>query len=91
MARDLNKSLQLRVEDAGVGLDDRNSAIEGLQSIESVVRANDSGQVQAQVLRVHVCRESVWETLLLTSWNLDGILSSCQVSDDDWVGEIGRP
>lgn len=72
----------LRIEDAGIRLDDRDGAVVGLQSVESGLGIDNGSQVQSQILRVHVRLEAVGQALLLAGRNLDGILGRGQVADD---------
>lgn len=85
------QSLQLRIKYARIGLDDRNSAIEGLQGVEGICRADDGGQIESQILRVHVRLEAVGQALLLARSDLDSILDRGQVADDARSLAIGSP
>ena len=84
----------LGVEDAGVWFDNRHSAVVCLNSVENVlVVADDSRNVQSQILRVHVRRNRVRNTLFRSCGNLHAIANSGQVSDEarsGWV-EVGCP
>lgn len=72
----------LGIEEARVLLDDRNSAIEGLQSVKLALLAHNSGQIETELLRMHVGLESEWQRLLLASRNLDGVLLGGEVAHD---------
>jgi hypothetical protein len=75
-------NLQLRIEDTGVWFDNGDCAVESWESEESILRAHDGGQVQSQVLWVHVGGEAERQALLLAGWYLDGILVGCQVANN---------
>lgn len=74
--------LQLRVEDAGVWFDDGDCSIESWEGEESILRAHDGGQVQSQILWVHVGGEAERQALLLARRYLDSILVGCQVANN---------
>ena len=76
------RSLQLRVKETGIGLYDRDSAIEGVQGVEGILGLNHGSQIESQILWVKVRLESVRQGLLLARCNLDSILSSSQIAYD---------
>lgn len=73
----------LRVEDAGLRFHHAHSAIEGLngEELALAVRQN-GGQVQTEVLGVHLSGEAVADALLLTRGDLDAIARGSQVTDN---------
>lgn len=60
------ENLQLRVEDAGIGFDNGDGTVEGRKREEGVLRANNGGQVQSEILWVHVGGEAEGQALLLS-------------------------
>lgn len=84
------ENLQLRVEDAGIGFDNGDGTVEGRKREEGVLRANNGGQVQSEILWVHVGGEAEGQALLLSRGDFDGILVGCQVANDarrrSWIG-----
>jgi hypothetical protein len=84
----------LRIEDASIGLDNVDSPIESLEGVEHILLiANNSCQVQAQLLRMHINDKVVWDSSLFARGNLNPILDGGQVSDNArafWV-EVWSP
>lgn len=84
----------MRIEDAGVLLDNGDGLVVCLDGVESVLMVtDDSSDVQSQILRVHLRRESVWNTLLFAWPDLHAITDSGQVPDEAracWV-EVWGP
>jgi hypothetical protein len=75
--------LHLRVKDAGIRLDDANSAIVGNDRSQAALAVgNDGGKGQLEILGVHLGREAVADSLLRASGDLDGVASSSQVADN---------
>lgn len=74
--------LHVGVEDARLGLDDAHGAIEGLngEELALAIRQN-SGDVQTNILGVHLGREAVRDGLLLAGGNLGAIASGSQVAN----------
>ena len=87
------EDLHLRVEDTGVLVDNCDSTVEGLHSVEGTILRDHGSQVQTELLRVHVHLDAVWETLLLAWSDLDIDLLSGQVADNSRTGriEVGGP
>lgn len=85
--------VHLRVEEAGVLINQRHSAIEGLHGVEGAVLADDSCQVKTELLRMHVGLEAVWEGLLFAGGDLDRKLLGGQVAHDARAlrVEVGSP
>jgi hypothetical protein len=73
----------LGVEDASLGLHDAHGAIEGLngEKLALTVRQN-GGNVQTNILGVHLGREAVGDGLLRAGRDLNAIASGSQVADD---------
>lgn len=71
------------IEDASLGLHDAHGAIEGLngEKLALTVRQN-GGNVQTNILGVHLGREAVGDGLLRSSGNLDAIASGSQVANN---------
>ena len=77
-------NLHLRVKDASIRLDDADSLVERLDSVESAFAVADyCCKTELEVLWVQLRGETVAERLLLTGRNLDVIASSCQVAHND--------
>lgn len=69
-----NNYSHVRVEDAGLGLDDADSGVVGVDIEESSLSVRDNGrQSQSQVLRMHLIHETVAQLLLLASRYLDTV------------------
>lgn len=75
-------SVHLRIEDAGIGLNNLDSTIEGLLRVVGVALSNDSSEIQTKLLWMHVGLESIWKGLAFASWNHDTILFAGQVAHD---------
>lgn len=76
-------ALHLRVEDAGLGLNHANRAIEGLDGEEPTLVVRDDGSdLQMEILRVHLHREVVTDAFLLAGRDFNAIARGSQVTDD---------
>lgn len=83
------KFLHLRVEPGDGSLNDADSLVVDLASVDLTGGALEhGGEVQAQVLRVHLGREGVSEGLLLTGGDGDAIALGGQVAQDG--GDLRR-
>jgi hypothetical protein len=83
-----NGDSHLRIKEARGCLDDRNSAIVSLVSVEHAhVVLDRSSQVESQVLGVHLGSKAVRDRLLLASWDQKLVLADSQVADD--CGRVG--
>ena len=87
------RDLHLRVEQARIRINDSDSAVERLDSIVCLILTDHSCEVQAKLLRVHICLEGEWQALLLAWRDLDSILLGSQVADDARAAdvEVGCP
>jgi hypothetical protein len=82
-------SLHLRVKPGQGCLNDADSLIVDLLGVDLASRAlQHGGDVQAQVLRVHLGRERVGESLFLAGGNGDAIALGGQVAQDS--GDLRR-
>lgn len=70
------------IEKAGIRFDDRHGTVVGRKSEESISGVDDGGQVESQILGVHIDEETVGETLFFTGGDLDRILMSGQIADN---------
>jgi hypothetical protein len=61
----------LRIKEAGIRVNNRHRAIISLHGIECLILADDSCQVEANFLRVHVGLEAVRKSLLFTGRDLN--------------------
>jgi hypothetical protein len=88
-ANELRKRcLHLRVEEAGRSLNNRYSAVESRVGVQhSKVVLEDGGQVEGQILRVHVGSEAVGGSLLLAGRDQQVVLGDGQVVDGLGVHE----
>ena len=76
-------SLHLRVEPANGSLDDADSLVVDLASVDLAGGALEhSGEVQTEILRVHLSRERVGEGLVLAGGDGDAIALGGQVAQD---------
>lgn len=76
-------TLHLGVEDAGLGLNHTHSAIEGLNGEELTLMVRENGSdLQTKILRVHLSRKVVADTLLLACRDFNAIARGGQVTDD---------
>lgn len=72
----------MRVKDTGLGLNHADRSIESLDSVKlGDVLADDRDQVQSEVLRMHFSRETVGQSLGLSSWNLNSIVCRGKIAD----------
>lgn len=79
----------LRVEEADGRLDDADGLVVDLLGVDLAGGAlEDGGEVEAQVLRVHLGREGVGEALALAGGDGDAVALRGQVAQDD--GHLGR-
>jgi len=73
----------LGIEDAGIRLDNADSAIVGSDGEETTFAVRENGrQGQLEVLGVHLGGEAVADGLLRSGGNLDTVASSGQVASD---------
>lgn len=72
----------MRVKDASLGLNHAHGAIEGLNGEElALAIGHDGGELQANILGVHLSGEAVADALLGIGGDLDAITGSGQVTD----------
>lgn len=83
----------MRIEEASIRIHNRDSAIEGLHGVEGVVLADNSSQVEAGLLRVHVGLEAVWQGLLLSGGDIDSELLGSEIANNarSLRVEVGSP
>ena len=75
--------VHLWVEDASWGFDDADSRVVCLELVNQSLLALDNGHdLEAKILRVHVCRESIRQALLSARRDLDAILGTCKIADN---------
>ena len=88
MGGSCHKLLHLRVEDRDWSFHDRDRLIEyhfGDQF--SLGGLQQSGEVQSQVLWVHLCRKGVLEAFALAARDFRAILSGREIAHNDrWIG-----
>lgn len=81
--RSMRGVLHLGVEDAGIGLHNAHSAIEGLESEESALTVGQNGRnVETEILRVHLGSKGEADGFLRLGRNLETVPRSSQVAND---------
>lgn len=83
--------LQLRIKDASIRVNNRNSTVESLQRIECRLPAHHGSQIESQILRVEIGLEAVGKALLLARGNLNVVLVCSEVSDNARIGLVEGP
>ena len=79
----MRRFLHLRVEPAHGSFDDADSLVVDLASVNLAVGSLEhGGEVQAEILRVHLSRERVGESLVLAGGDGDAIALGGQVAQD---------
>lgn len=74
--------LHLGVENAGFRLHDTDSAIIGIDGVEVALGAGDDrGELESDILGVHLGGEAVAQALLLTSGDINTISGGSQVAN----------
>lgn len=90
--REQYEILHLRIEDAERSLYHTDSLVEDLQRVNrALLIPHYRGQIQPEILRVHLRRERVRQTLRLASGDFDSIFGRGQILDDLVVSETSRP
>lgn len=75
-------SLHLRVENASLRFDNTDSPVIGVNVVQVSSGSDDRGELESQVLGMHLRRKGIAQTLLLPSRNLDAVLGGGQVANN---------
>lgn len=77
----------MRIKDGGSGLDDANGLVICLNLVDGTSCARDySEDIKSEVLGVEIGGECERKTLLLSSWNLNTVLSCSEIADHSSAG-----
>jgi len=83
--------VHLWIEDAGRSFDDTHGRVVRLELVnKSFLTLDNSHNLKAKILRVHVRREGIWQALLSARGDLDAILGTCEIADNGHRGVCSR-